>query len=164
VGRAAPPSTLPRRGTTGRIHVRFGWEADLPRPLEEIQALLEDPQHPLDWQPGLVRIESKEGQPGREGSVSRYVFDLDGTPYYLTVTVIADRLPAERVVRYVGRGMRNKVTMSLTPAGPGRTTFRAVHEGHVTGMQRLFALPLRKVFRQRWRVEFAELCRYLEQA
>jgi hypothetical protein len=144
--------------------VRFGWEADLSRPLHEVQAALEDPEHPLSWRPGLVRIEPQEGEIGREGSVARYVFDLDGTTYYLTETILTDRLPEEHVARYVGRGMRHRITTSLTAVGDQATTIRTVHEGHLTGLQRLMALPLRRAFRQRWRVEFAAQCRYLDSA
>lgn len=144
--------------------MRFGWESEIPRPLEEVQALLEDPQAPLAWQPGLQRIDPLTGEPGRAGSVSRYVFDLNGTPYYLTETVVTDRLPEDRTVSYRGRGMRHQITTSLDSVDADTTTVRSVHEGYLTGLQRPLALFLRKAFRQRWRVEFAELCRYLERA
>lgn len=144
--------------------MRFGWEADIPKPLDEVRAALEDPAHPLRWQPGLVRIDPQEGVPGREGAVARYVFDLDGTPFVLTETVLADRLPEERTTSYRGRGMRHEVTLSLAADGPEHTTLRAVHDGHLVGLHRLLALPMRRAFRQRWRVEFTALCNYLTQA
>ena len=144
--------------------MRFGWEADIERPMDEIVAALRDPQSPLEWQPGLARIEPISGHPGREGSVSEYVFDLDGNTFRLTETVVVDRLPEQRTTRYEGRGMRHKITHELEAAGSGHTTLRAIHEGHLTGMARLMALPLRNVLRQRWRLEFAALCGYLESA
>lgn len=144
--------------------MRFGWEAEVSKPLHEVLALLQDPQHPLAWQPGLVRIEQRSGELGTEGSVARYVFDLQRTHYILEETVVTDRLPDERVIRYRGRGMRNEMALSLAPADEDATTIRVVHDGHLTGFQRVLALPLRKAFRQRWRVEFLQLCDYLERS
>lgn len=141
--------------------MRFGWEADIPRPLEEVRADLEDPQHPLRWQPGLVRIDQRSGEPGREGAQAHHVFDLNGTSFVLTETVLVDRLPEERTTSYEGRGIRHRVTMSLRVDGPDRTILRAEHDGYLAGIHRLLALPLRRAFRERWLVEFTALWTYL---
>lgn len=142
--------------------MRFAWELEIAQPLDRVMERLADPQHPLRWQPGLVRIVPLEGTLGREGSVARYEFDLHGRYFELVETVLVDRLPEERVARYEGRGLVHTVTNRFTAVDAEVTGLLSRHEGFFTGAARLLALPLRRPMRERWRIELAHFRTYIE--
>lgn len=142
--------------------MRFGWALDISRSLDDVMEVLADPYHPLRWQAGLVRIVPVEGQLGTQASVARYEFDLDGRRFELTETILADDLPNERVARYEGRGVVHTITNRFEPLEAEVTRLFTRHEGYLTGAARLLALPLRRPMRERWGIEMARFCAYVE--
>ena len=142
--------------------MRFSWELEIAQPLERVLEVLEDPYHPLAWQPGLVSITPLEGSLGAEGSVASYQYDLDGQYFELRETIVVNQTPAEHTARYEGRGMVHTVTNRFEPADVGTTRLVSRHQGYFTGVVRLLSPLLRRPMRERWRVELARFRTYVE--
>ncbi|GAA1391477.1 SRPBCC family protein [Luteococcus peritonei] len=54
--------------------MHYSCQVDIAVPRARVVELMTDPERAHEWQPGLERYESVEGERGRPGSVSRLVF------------------------------------------------------------------------------------------
>ncbi len=122
--------------------MEFSKQIIVAKPLEQVAALLEDPHHPLHWQPALVAIEPGAGERGTPGATARFSYDYKGTKFDLEETVLARVLPEHVVSSYATKGIEHKLTIRLEDAGDGTTRIDFDNELKFSGTMKLMGSML----------------------
>lgn len=126
----------------------FTQDVLIEKPIDEVAALLSDPDHIKRWHRDLVSIERVSGEPGAVGSKAVLNYDHKGRKFRLEETILEQDLPRKTVARYETTGMKHLLTTTLTAEGDGATRVRVDNDMHLSGMAKLAAPMLQGSLRK----------------
>lgn len=122
--------------------MEFSKQVTVNRPLDQVAALLEDPQHPLRWQPALVAIIPGQERPGEPGATARFQYDYKGTRFELQETIVERALPHRIVSSYATKGIAHTLTIRLENTGEATTLVDFDNDLRFSGTMKLMASML----------------------
>ena len=82
--------------------MRYQVEVLIDRPRDEVVAVFADPEQAKDWIPGLLRIEPVEGEPGANGSKTRFYFKTRRGEMNMVETITDNSLYSRHGVYLLG--------------------------------------------------------------
>ena len=108
------------------------------RPRNHVWQLLDNPDNLKLWQPTLVSITPRSGEPGQTGSVSELVYLRGKRKCALTETIIVRNQPDEFSVRYDAPGVRTECVNQFIAVDDQKTRWEATNIITFSGVFRLF--------------------------
>lgn len=123
--------------------MRYSCEIIIDRPRDEVIALFEDPENMKHWQPTLKSFEPISGQPGKAGSKSRLVYDMNGRDMVMTETITQQNFPESFSAVYDAVNVHNVMDNHFY-AEDDKTRWVATSEFRFSGWMRLMALIMRE--------------------
>ncbi|MCA9893748.1 MAG: SRPBCC family protein [Anaerolineae bacterium] len=123
--------------------MRYSCEITIDRPRDEVIALFEDPENMKHWQPTLKSFEPISGQPGKVGSKSRLVYDMNGRDMVMTETITQQNFPESFSAVYDADNVHNVMDNHFY-AEDDKTRWVATSEFRFSGWMRLMALIMRE--------------------
>ncbi len=87
--------------------MKFSYSVHINQPIQAVSDLFQNDQLRKNWMPTFISIEPLKGEPGKEGSTARIMFETPGGPNELIETIIVNKLPYEFLGFYVHKHMEN---------------------------------------------------------
>jgi len=103
--------------------MKFSYSVRIKQPIQMVSDLFENDKLRKNWMPSFISIESLEGEPGKEGSTARILFETPGGPNELIETIIVNKLPHEFLGFYVHKHMENTMLNKFTKISETETLY-----------------------------------------
>jgi len=97
--------------------MRYTCEVTIDKPREEVQALFDNPENMLIWQPTLKKYEVVEGNKHEDGVKSKFTYDQNGKEVILYETVEKFNYPDQMIAIYEADKMWNRCVNDLIDLG-----------------------------------------------
>ena len=150
--------------------MKYTTEIEIDQPRRRVLELFEDPDRMPDWQPGLVRREPLEGQPGQPGATTQLVYQRDRREIGMIETLLSrslastDQEPHVIAYRYETEGVKNQVVNRFEALQGGRTRWVAENEFKFSRWMVVFAMFMGRAFRRQTRDDMLRFKAFVEQA
>jgi Polyketide cyclase / dehydrase and lipid transport len=126
----------------------FTCEIVINKPVNEVVALFDNPDHLHKWMQGLQKFEPLSGVPGQVGARSRLTFQFGKRKMEMIETVEVRNLPFEFTGLYtIGKGS-NRVKNSFLPVNEYQTKFCSENTFEFRGLMKLMALLMPGAFKK----------------
>lgn len=119
--------------------MKYTTEVIIDKPVETVIGLFDAPDHYEKWMRGLISFDVLEGDFGREGTKSKYVFNMGKRELDMIETVLKRNLPYEYTVKYETGKVFNVVRNSFESIAENKTKYITEHEFHFSGLMKVFA-------------------------
>lgn len=114
-----------------------------------VWAAFDNTENLLKWQPTLVSIEHKAGQPGHPEAVAELTYDENGRRIVMTETITERREPSFMAGTYESDHGTSLIVNTFEKADNNGTRWTAWHNMRFAGMAKLFAIFVQKKVRTR---------------
>lgn len=126
--------------------MKYTVHIDIDAPRDRVAQLMDDPDNLVKWQRGLQSIEPLEGDPGREGSTSRLVFDFKGRKMEMTETILVREFPDRFDAAYDTKTVHNVVKNRFVELGPDKTRWESENEFQFGGLMKIMGFLMKGAF------------------
>ena len=127
--------------------MKYSLDILINQPRERVASLFADPEHLPEWQAGLLRYETLEGEPGTEGARSVLRYQIGKKQFEMHETIVSRRPPEEYRMLYEARGVWNQVVNRFTEVEPGVTRWQVETEFRVRGLMWFMSLVMPGMFK-----------------
>lgn len=128
--------------------MKYTTTIDIEKPLPEVVALFDNPDHYAEWMNGFEGIEYVEGAPGQVGTKANLVFTVKKRTMKMSEVVMVRNLPEEYTVAYEANGVYNTVKNSFVALDENTTRYTTEHEFTFSGMMRIIAFLMPGAFKK----------------
>ena len=126
--------------------MKYTTELSILLPRETVIELFDSRENLYRWQPGLINLEALSGEPGKEGSQTRMVYEVRKGDLVMTETITRRNLPDEFHATYKAKGVYNEIYNYFTEPESGTTLWRIVSVFRFKGLMALMAPFMKKAF------------------
>ena len=126
--------------------MEYTTEINIQLPRKKVIELFDNTENLNKWQPGLINLEALSGEPGKEGSQSRMVYEGRKGDLVMTETITHRNLPDEFHAIYKAKGVYNEMYNYFTEPEAGTTLWRTVSVFRFKGLMALMAPFMKKAF------------------
>ena len=123
--------------TANEVRMKFRSEVEIDKPINDLVALIQDPDVTLLWLEGLRSVKHVSGDYRQPGAVSKVVFDSPAGRMLITETIISNALPDEFIMRYEGTGYTSYSNYSFEPLSNASTKFVMLQHVELKGALKL---------------------------
>ena len=141
--------------------MRYQVEVKIERPRVEVVAIFADPEQAKNWIPGLLRIEPVEGEPGANGSKTRFYFKTRRGQMNMVETITDNSLPESFDAVYDTKTVQN-IHRNRFVESNGSTRYIADTEFIFSGFMKLIAVFMRGAFPRETRRQMEMLKKHVE--
>ena len=129
--------------------MKYQSEITIDRPLEKVVELFDNPENMKVWQPGLVSFETIEGEPGKEGAISKLQYKMGKREIEMKETILRRNLPHEFSGTYEAKGVYNIMENYFDKVDDNTTRWRADVEFQFDGFaMKVMAWLMPRAFRK----------------
>jgi len=128
--------------------MKYATTIDINKPLAEVVALFDKPEHYAEWMNGFEGIEYLEGAPGQAGTKANLIFKMKKRTMKMAEVVLVSKLPEEYTVAYEANGVYNTVKNSFVALDEYTTRYTTEHEFTFSGIMRVVAFLIPGAFKK----------------
>ncbi len=117
---------------------------DLPR--NRVVELMDNFENLKKWQPTLKSYEHVSGEVGKEGAITKLIYEERGRKQEMTETIVTRKFPDEFTAIYEANNVVNRFENYFYEEGLDKTRWRTVSDFKFSGFMAVFALFMRRAF------------------
>ncbi len=121
-------------------------EINLPR--EKVVELFMNPDNYPKWMEGLETYEVLEGEPGQDGTKSRYHFKTGKREITMVETILKNNLPESLELSFKAKGLYNKVISRFEVIDANTTQYISNQEFRFKGLMRMLGWFMSGAFKK----------------
>ena len=137
-------------------------QVEIELPIMSVVELFDNHDNLKKWQPGLMRIENIDGEPGQVGTRSRLFFKMGKREIEMIETVTKRDLPYEYFCTYRTKGVYNVVKNKFYPLSQFRTRFETENEFRFSGWMKLLGILMPGSFKRQTQKSLNDFKKFAE--
>lgn len=128
--------------------MKYSSSIEINKPIHEVVALFDNPDHMSKWMEGLQSFEHLSGNPGQTGAKSRLKFKNGRREIEMIETITVRNLPEEFSGVYEAPGVYNMVTNRFRKVDDNKTLYISEQEFQFKGFMKLIGLLMPGAFKK----------------
>lgn len=117
-------------------------------PREKVIELFDNPDNIKEWQPGFVKMEHMEGEPGTVGSKHKLFYKMGKRDIEMIETVTKRNLPESYSLTYETKNVFNDIHNYFEDLGDGTTKYWTENEFNFSGMMKILGWIMPGAFKK----------------